>query len=115
VPPLQYTTPSARELRTERILNAPRERVWRALTEPDQLAQWWGRGNELLVERLDLVPGGTWRFVEHTPDGAYGFQGEYHEIVPPERLVNTFAWDGAPDQVVHVSKTSATAARASSR
>ena len=48
--PHLLTLPSDREIRVERVFNAPRERVWRAMTEPDQIAQWWGRGNKLTVE-----------------------------------------------------------------
>ena len=45
------TTPSDREIRVERIFNAPRERVWRAMNDPALIAQWWGRGNKLVIER----------------------------------------------------------------
>lgn len=95
------TTPSDRTIRIERIFAAPRERVWAAMTDPAQLAQWWGRGNKLTVERLELRRGGHWRFVEHTPDGArHGFEGRYREVVPPQRIVQTFEWDGMPGHVV---------------
>jgi uncharacterized protein YndB with AHSA1/START domain/predicted enzyme related to lactoylglutathione lyase len=95
------TTPSDRTIRIERIFAAPRERVWAAMTDPAQLAQWWGRGNQLTVERLELRRGGHWRFVEHTPDGArHGFEGRYREVVPPQRIVQTFEWDGMPGHVV---------------
>lgn len=93
------TTPSDREIRVERIFNAPRERVWRAFTDRDQVAQWWGRGNKLVVERMDVQRGGHWRFVEHGPDGVHGFEGRYREVSPPERLVHTFEWDGMPGYV----------------
>jgi uncharacterized protein YndB with AHSA1/START domain len=89
-----------REMHIERVFNAPRERVWRALTEPALLAQWWGRGNELTIERLEVRRGGHWRFVEHAPGGPYGFEGRYREVTPPERLSLTFEWDGTPGQVV---------------
>ena len=93
------TTPSELEVRLERIFNASRERVWRALTEPDLVAQWWGRGHKLVVEHLEVVPGGRWRFVEHSGHGVHGFRGEYREVVPPERLVNTFEYDGMPGHI----------------
>ena len=57
--------PREREIRIERIFNAPRERVWRAITDPELVAQWWGRGNKLVVERMEVERGGHWRFVEH--------------------------------------------------
>jgi uncharacterized protein YndB with AHSA1/START domain len=88
-----------REIRIERIFNAPRERVWRAMTDPKLVAQWWGRGNKLVVERMELERGGHWRFVEHSPDGTHGFEGRFSEVSPPERLVQTFEWDGMPGHV----------------
>ncbi|NBD08145.1 MULTISPECIES: SRPBCC family protein [Corallococcus] len=99
-PKALVTQPSDRELRIERIFNAPRERVWKAMTDPALVAQWWGRGNKLVVERMDIQRGGHWRFVEHTPDGTHGFEGRYREVKPPERIEQTFEWDGAPGHVV---------------
>ncbi len=96
---LHTTTPTDREVRIERIFNAPRERVWRAFTEPDLVAQWWGRGNKLVIERMEVTRGGHWRFVEHSPDGVHGFEGRYREVTPPERIVWTFEWDGMPGYV----------------
>jgi uncharacterized protein YndB with AHSA1/START domain len=92
----KLTTPTDREIRTERVFDAERSRVWRAFTDPDQLRQWWGRGNALDIERLKVERGGHWRFVEHAPSGDQGFEGRYREVVPEERLVMTFEWDGMP-------------------
>jgi uncharacterized protein YndB with AHSA1/START domain len=94
------TTPAERQLRVERIFDAPRERVWRALTDPKLVAQWWGRGNKLVIERLEVERGGHWRFVEHTAGGVFGFEGRFREVTPPERLEQTFEWDGQPGHVV---------------
>jgi uncharacterized protein YndB with AHSA1/START domain len=93
------TTPSDREVHIERVFDAPRELVWRAFTEPDLVAQWWGRGNKLVIERMDVERGGHWRYVEHSADGTHGFEGRYREVSPPERLVWTFEWDGMPGHV----------------
>ena len=73
------TTPTDREIQVERIFDAPREQVWRAMTDPKLVAQWWGRGNKLVIERLEVTPGGQWRFVEHAPEGTVGFQGRFRE------------------------------------
>ncbi len=70
----KVTTPTDRTIHIERIFQAPRERVWRAMTDPKLVAQWWGRGNKLVVERMELQRGGHWRFVEHSPDGVHGFE-----------------------------------------
>jgi len=92
----KVTTPTDREIHIERIFDAPRDRVWRAFTEPELLAQWWGRGNKLVIERFELKAGGHWRFVEHGPDGVHGFEGRFREVTPKERMVWTFEWDGMP-------------------
>ena len=93
------TTPTDREIRMERLFDAPRERVWRAFTNPELVAQWWGRGNKLVIERMEVERGGHWRYVEHSPDGVHGFEGRYREVTPPERIVQTFEWDGMPGYV----------------
>jgi len=90
------TTPGDRDVRIERIFNAPRDRVWKAMTDPKLVAQWWGRGNKLVVERLELERGGHWRFVEHSDHGVHGFEGRFAEVTPPESVVQTFEWDGMP-------------------
>jgi len=94
------TTPSDREIVIERVFDAPRELVWRAFTDPELVARWWGRGNKLVIERMEVERGGHWRYVEHSPDGVDGFEGRYREVTPPERLVQTFEWDGMPGYVV---------------
>ena len=95
------TTPSDREVHLERIFNASRDRVWRAFTEKEQLAQWWGRGNKLVIEKMEVVRGGHWRYVEHTPDGeTHGFEGRYREVTPQDRIVRTFEWDGMPGHTI---------------
>jgi len=93
------TTPTDREIHIERVFDAPRDRVWRAFTERDQITQWWGRGNKLVVEKMEVERGGHWRFVEHSADGVHGFEGRYREVTPPDRLVYTFEWDGMPGHV----------------
>ena len=85
-----------REIRIERTFNASLDRVWDAYTKPELLAQWWGRGNRLVVERYELERGGHWRFVEHSDHGVHGFEGRFREVKPMERLSMTFEWDGMP-------------------
>jgi uncharacterized protein YndB with AHSA1/START domain len=96
----RVTTPSDREIRIERVFNATRDRVWQAFTDPELVAQWWGRGNKLVIERMEVERGGHWRFVEHSPEGTNGFEGRYREVTPKERVVQTFEWDGMPGHVV---------------
>jgi uncharacterized protein YndB with AHSA1/START domain/catechol 2,3-dioxygenase-like lactoylglutathione lyase family enzyme len=92
-------TPSDREIHVERVFNASRDRLWQAMTEPTLVAQWWGRGNKLVIERLEVERGGHWRFVEHAAEGIHGFEGRFREVRPPERLGQTFEWDGMPGYV----------------
>lgn len=96
------STPSDREILTERVFDARRERVFAAFTDPELIPRWWGlRSTTTIVDRLDLRPGGTWRFIERNADGSeYGFRGTYREITPPERLIYSFEWEGMPGHVI---------------
>lgn len=94
------STPSDRTIRTERVFNASRERVWKAFTDPSQLAQWWGRGNKLDVVTFEFVSGGHWRFEEHADGTTHGFEGRFGDIVALERFVETFEWDGMPTHTI---------------
>jgi uncharacterized protein YndB with AHSA1/START domain len=78
-----------RELVTTRLLDAPRERVFRALSEAEHLAQWWGPNDFTnTFQQFDLRAGGTWRYVMHGPNGAdYPNESVFVEVVKPERLV----------------------------
>ena len=81
--------PAERELVITRVFDAPRELVWKAWTEPERMARWWGpRGFTTPVCELDVRPGGAIRIVMHGPDGAeHPMTGVFREIVKPERLV----------------------------
>jgi uncharacterized protein YndB with AHSA1/START domain len=71
-----------------RTLDAPRDVVWRAWTEPQRLAQWWGpKGYKMLASSMDLRPGGIYRYGMRAPAGQEMWgRFVYREIVPPERL-----------------------------
>jgi uncharacterized protein YndB with AHSA1/START domain len=77
------------------VVGAPRERVFRALTEPAELAKWWGpRGFTTPGIDLDLRVGGGYRFTMQPPGGdPFHLSGEFLQIDPPGRLVYTFGWD----------------------
>jgi uncharacterized protein YndB with AHSA1/START domain len=96
------TLPSDREIVMSRVFNAPRELVFKALTDPHLIPQWWGQRNSTtFVDKMDVRPGGIWRFVERAADGnEYAFNGVYREIVPPERVVQTFGFEGMPGHIV---------------
>jgi uncharacterized protein YndB with AHSA1/START domain len=85
-----------RERTTSRVFDAPREAVWQAWTEPDQLAVWWGpKGMSVPPSsvELDVQPGGAFRLTMVADATGVEFPTEmrYREVVPPERLV--YEWD----------------------
>jgi uncharacterized protein YndB with AHSA1/START domain len=97
---LTVTTPSDREIRAERVFDAPRERVFSAFTDPALIPEWWGpRGTATKVDRMDVRAGGQWRFVVSSDGEESGFRGTYREVTPPERVVQTFEWEGMPGHV----------------
>ncbi len=89
------------EITMQRTFNAPRELVYRAMTEPDLVAQWWGqRGSTTIVDQLDPRVGGAWRFIQRGEDGAeYAFRGEFLELDPPARIVQTFEFELMPGHI----------------
>ena len=97
---LNITTPSDLEIQMTHTFNAPRELVFRAFTEADLIERWWGpRRYTTKVDKLELHPGGKWRFLNIGQDGEFAFRGEFREIVPPEKVVWTFEWEGLPGHV----------------
>ncbi len=82
-------------LTLSRRFKAPRERVFRALTDAGQLAKWWGpKGFSVPEAALDVRPGGAWRTTMRSPDGQdHIVSGVYRDIVPPSRLIFTWGWE----------------------
>ena len=93
--------PGKQEIVITRVLDAPRELVFKTITDPNLVGQWWGpKRLTTVVDQMDLRPGGIWRFIHRDTDGSeYGFHGVYHEIVAPERIVQTFEFEGMPGHV----------------
>ena len=85
------TLPTETQIHVTRDFNAPKDLVYRALTEPDLIRRWWNaKRGEVTICDVDLRVGGTWRYVMVTPDSReVAFHGTYSEIVPNERLVYT--------------------------
>ena len=86
-------------LRLVRFLPFGRALVYRALTEPDELARWWGpHGFSVPKIELDLRIGGSYRIAMQPPDGElFYLSGEFGEVAPPARLAYTFRWS-PPDR-----------------
>lgn len=94
----QLTLPTELEIQITRAFRAPRSLVFAVMSHPDHVARWWGPRSMTCVScQMDFRVGGRYRFVLRGPDGNdYGFRGEYREIVPPERIVSTFEFEGLP-------------------
>jgi uncharacterized protein YndB with AHSA1/START domain len=90
------------EVRATRVFDAPRDRVWAACSDPEQIKQWWGpRDYEMIVDKMDFRVGGVWRFVHR--DGAgqeFAFNGVYKEIQEPEKIVDSFEFEGTPGHIL---------------
>src|SRR5437016_3052796 len=99
----EQTTFAEREITITRMFDAPRTAVFQAWTDAGQLAQWWGpKGFTNPVCEIDVRVGGAIRINMRNPDGnIYPMQGEFREIVPPERLVFTnIAVDAAGNPII---------------
>jgi uncharacterized protein YndB with AHSA1/START domain len=83
------TNTSDREIVISRVVDAPRELVWQAWTDPQHVVKWWGpRGFSTTIKKMDFRVGGVWEHVMRGPDGVnYPNKSTFKEIVPLERIV----------------------------
>jgi uncharacterized protein YndB with AHSA1/START domain len=95
---LKVTLISDREAELTRVFDAPRDLVFKTMMDPGLIPQWWGpRRYRTVVDKMDVRVGGTWRFGNIAADGGeHWFRGEYREIVPNERVVQTFEYEPFP-------------------
>ena len=98
---LTVSLPSDKEIALTREFDAPRALVFKAFSSCEHLKHWWGQAGSTLAHcEMEFRPGGTWRMVERDASGKeWGFHGEVREIDPPERIVQTFEFDGMPGHV----------------
>lgn len=83
-----------------REFDAPVEALFRAHAEPDLMKRWLGpHGLEMTIEEWDFTSHGGYRYVHTDEGGAYGFNGTFHTVRTNEFILQTFEFDGAPDQV----------------
>ena len=96
--------PGKQEMFITREFDAPRELVFKAHTDPKLYVQWIGpRRYATTLMKFEPRSGGVWRYVSKDKDGnEYAFHGSYHEVLAPERLIDTFEFEGLPEKG-HVS------------
>jgi len=94
--------PGVQETIITHTFDAPPALVFKAMTDPTLIPQWWGPRNlTTTIDKLELRKGGIWRFVQRDAEGnTYAFNGVYHTIEAPERLVYTFEFEGMPGHVL---------------
>ena len=95
----EVTLPTDTQILVVRDFDAPKHLVYEAYTNPELVSRWWpGRRGRMKSAEADLRVGGKWRYVMEASEGfEVAFNGEYREIVPNERVVNTEAFEGAPE------------------
>jgi len=91
--------PGKQEIFITREFDAPRELVFKAYTDPKLYVQWLGpRGYTMKLETFEPKNGRRWRYIHTDKDGnEYGFHGVNHEVLAPERIINTFEYEGLPE------------------
>lgn len=96
--------PGKQEVTITREFDAPRELVFKAHVDPKLYVQWLGpRGYKMRLDKFEPRSGGSWRYVHRDQQGnEFGFHGSYHEVLAPERLIDTFEFEGLPEKG-HVS------------
>ena len=99
---LKVTLISDREAELTREFDAPRDLVFETMMDPALIPQWWGpRRYKTVVDKMEPRVGGKWRFGNIADDGGeHWFRGEYREIVPNERVVQTFEYEPFPGESV---------------
>jgi len=101
--------PGKQMITIEREFDAPRELVFEAFTDAELFAEWMGpRRLVMTLETFEPRDGGSWRYVHRDEHGnAYGFHGVFHEVTAPERIIQTFEFEGLPERG-HVTLETAT-------
>jgi len=91
--------PGKQELFITREFNAPRDLVFKAFTRPELYEQWLGpRQHTTFIKTFEPWSGGKWRSVSKDPDkNTYAFHGVFHEVLAPERIIQTFEFEGLPE------------------
>jgi uncharacterized protein YndB with AHSA1/START domain len=99
--PTQVTAePNGLEVNMTREFEAPCEKVFRAFTDADLMLKWWGpRKMKMRFEKFEPRDGGSYRYFHTGPNGMeVGFHGVFHEVSAPERIIQTFEFEGLPER-----------------
>ena len=99
----EFRVPMGRqEVIVTHTFKAPRDKVYKAYTDPAQVAQWWGpREYKNKVEIMNVRPGGEWRIVQRDASGhEEAFRGVYHDVKPNERIIRTFEYEPMPGHTI---------------
>jgi len=93
--------PGKMDITTTTVIDAPRELVFKAYTDPKLFARWWGpRRYRADIEKFESRPGGEWSVAHVGEDGSrHAFRGVNHDVVAPERICQTFEYLGVPGHV----------------
>src|SRR5688572_12885472 len=99
---LTIAEPGTHEIIMTRGFDAPRELVFQVMTDPKLVPQWWGqRDTTTIVDKMDVKAGGLWRYIQRDQQGnEFAFHGVYHSITAPERVIDTFEFEGMPGHVI---------------
>jgi uncharacterized protein YndB with AHSA1/START domain len=99
--------PGKHDLNMTRMFDAPRELVFKAYTDPELFAQWWGpREYVNRMDKFEARRGGEWRVVQVDSSGnEHAFRGVHHDVVAPERIIATFEYEGMPGHVLMQTAT----------
>lgn len=98
----EFLTPAGcPEVIVKHTIDASPKEVYKAVTDRRLIPKWWGPERlKTKVTKMDVRPGGKWRYVQRGADGKeYGFHGIYHEVIPAKELVYTFEYEGMPGHV----------------
>ena len=99
--------PGSHEIIMSRVFDAPRDLLFKIMTDPKHVPQWWGpRQYTTVVDEMEVKPGGRWRYIQRGQGGSeFAFHGVYHSIEAPTRMVDTFEFEGMPGHVLMETMT----------
>jgi uncharacterized protein YndB with AHSA1/START domain len=100
--PTYIAMPGSLEMVITHKFEAPRELVYKIYTDPSLIPEWWGpRDLTTIIERMELRPGGIWRYIQHdAQNNEFAFHGVYHSLELNKQIISTFEWEGMPGHVI---------------